>query len=49
MFIEINPIPAKEALHMMGMIELEFRLPICPLQDANREVLRAVLKEYDLT
>jgi len=49
MFIETNPIPAKEALHMMGMIELEFRLPICPLQDANREVLRAVLKEYDLT
>lgn len=48
MFIETNPIPAKEALHMMGMIELEFRLPICPLQDANREVLRGVLKEYNL-
>lgn len=47
-FIETNPIPAKETLHMMGMIELEFRLPICPLQDANREILRGVLKEYKL-
>ncbi len=48
MFIETNPIPAKEALHMMGLIELEFRLPICPLQDANREILRGVLQEYNL-
>jgi 4-hydroxy-tetrahydrodipicolinate synthase len=48
LFIETNPIPVKEALHMMGMLELEFRLPMCPLQDANREILRGVLKEYNL-
>jgi 4-hydroxy-tetrahydrodipicolinate synthase len=48
LFIETSPIPVKEALHMMGMIELEFRLPMCPLQDANREVLRGVLKDYNL-
>jgi len=48
MFIETNPIPAKEALHMMGMLELEFRSPICPLQDANREILRIGLKDYKL-
>ncbi len=48
MFIETNPIPAKEALHLMGLIELEFRLPICPLQDTNRETLRGVLTEYNL-
>ncbi len=48
MFIETNPIPAKEALHMMGMLELEFRLPMCPLMAANREILRGVLKEYKL-
>ncbi|MBW6514438.1 MAG: 4-hydroxy-tetrahydrodipicolinate synthase [Candidatus Syntrophosphaera sp.] len=48
LFIETSPIPVKEALHMMGLIELEFRLPMCPLQDANREVLRGVLKEYNL-
>lgn len=48
MFIETNPIPAKEALHMMGMLELEFRSPICPLMDANREILRQGLKDYKL-
>ncbi len=48
LFIETSPIPVKEALHMMGRCELEFRLPMCPLQDANREILRGVLKEYDL-
>jgi len=48
MFIETNPIPAKEALHMMGLIELEFRLPICPLQTKNRDILREGLKTYRL-
>ena len=48
MFIETNPIPVKEALHMMGMLQLEFRLPMCPLMDNNREILHNVLKEYKL-
>jgi len=48
MFIETNPIPAKEALAMMGLIEPEFRLPICRLLDKNREALRGILKDYDL-
>lgn len=48
MFIETNPIPAKEALHMMGLIGLEFRLPMCPLQESNRAVLGQVLREYGL-
>ncbi len=48
MFIETNPIPAKEALAMMGMIEPEFRLPMCNLLDANKITLQKVLKEYDL-
>jgi len=48
MFIETNPIPVKEALHMMGMLELEFRLPMCPLMDNNREILHNVLSEYKL-
>lgn len=48
LFIETSPIPVKEALHMMGMIELEFRLPMCPLQDNNRAILKDVLKEYQL-
>ncbi|HNX36826.1 MAG TPA: 4-hydroxy-tetrahydrodipicolinate synthase [Candidatus Cloacimonadota bacterium] len=48
MFIETNPIPAKEALHMMGKCELEFRLPMCPLTESNRAVLRQSLVEYRL-
>lgn len=48
MFIETNPIPAKEALHLMGMLELEFRSPICPLMESNRSILKAGLKEYNL-
>jgi 4-hydroxy-tetrahydrodipicolinate synthase len=48
MFIETNPIPAKTALGMMGKIEPEFRLPLCPMSDANREKLGRVMKEYGL-
>src|SRR5207253_2489097 len=39
-FIETNPIPVKEAMAMMGMVEPEFRLPMCRMGAANRERLR---------
>src|SRR5690349_13863467 len=39
-FIETNPIPIKEAMAMAGMIEPEFRLPMCRMGDANRETDR---------
>ena len=48
MFIETSPIPAKEALHLMGYCELEYRSPICPLTQASRNTLISVLKEYKL-
>lgn len=48
MFYETNPIPVKEALGMMGMIEPEFRLPLSRMSDANRERLRSVLHQYGL-
>ena len=47
-FLETNPIPIKEAMAMAGMIEPEFRLPMCRMSDANRERLRAVLTQYSL-
>jgi 4-hydroxy-tetrahydrodipicolinate synthase len=47
-FIETNPIPIKEAMAMAGMLEPEFRLPMCRMADANRERLRAVLRQYAL-
>ncbi|RLC50594.1 MAG: 4-hydroxy-tetrahydrodipicolinate synthase [Candidatus Cloacimonadota bacterium] len=48
MFIETNPIPVKESLHLMGLIERELRLPMCKLQDENLEILKVVLNEYKL-
>ena len=47
-FLETNPIPIKEAMALAGMIEPEFRLPMCRMSDANREKLRAILKPYGL-
>ncbi|OQA40336.1 MAG: 4-hydroxy-tetrahydrodipicolinate synthase [Candidatus Omnitrophica bacterium ADurb.Bin314] len=43
-FIETNPIPAKTALGMMGMIKPELRLPLCEMKPENVKKLRAVLK-----
>ena len=43
MFIETNPIPVKAAMAMRGLIEEEYRLPLCPLSDKNREALRQIL------
>jgi 4-hydroxy-tetrahydrodipicolinate synthase len=43
MFMETNPIPIKEAMAMAGMIRAEWRLPMCPMSDANRDRLRKAL------
>jgi 4-hydroxy-tetrahydrodipicolinate synthase len=48
MFIETNPIPVKTALALMGKITEEFRLPLCPMADANKEKLRKALTDYGL-
>ena len=48
LFIETNPVPVKEALHMMGAIESEMRLPLVPLADDNRQKLRSVLSSHGL-
>jgi 4-hydroxy-tetrahydrodipicolinate synthase len=47
-FLETNPIPIKEAMAMAGMLEPEFRLPMCRMSDANRQTLRGVLGQYGL-
>ncbi|MBI5695107.1 MAG: 4-hydroxy-tetrahydrodipicolinate synthase [Nitrospirae bacterium] len=48
MFFETNPIPVKTALGMMGKINPELRLPLCPMSEGNTEKLRNVLKAYGL-
>ncbi len=47
-FLETNPIPIKEAMAMAGMIEPEFRLPMCRMSDGNREKLRSVIRQFGL-
>lgn len=40
LFIEVNPIPVKEALNLMGKDVGGYRLPLCPMTEAHRETLR---------
>ena len=47
-FIEVNPVPIKEALYYMGMISEEFRLPLCPLSEQNAATLRGALESYGI-
>ncbi|MFA5423395.1 MAG: 4-hydroxy-tetrahydrodipicolinate synthase [Phycisphaerae bacterium] len=43
-----NPIPIKTAVAMLNLASDELRLPMTPLDDANKEVLRRALTEYGL-
>lgn len=43
LFIETNPVPVKAALVMMGVVQEEYRLPLVPMSQKNREALRATL------
>lgn len=44
LFIEVNPIPVKEAMNMLGMNAGGYRLPLCGMEEKNREVLRQALR-----
>lgn len=48
LFYETNPIPVKEALGLMGKIDPELRLPLCPMAQDTRDKLIRVLKEAGL-
>ena len=45
MFVETNPIPVKAALALRGLVDEEYRLPLCPPSDKNREFLRQILAD----
>src|SRR5687767_10837098 len=48
-FIESNPIPAKAALKMMGVLENDtVRPPLAPITPGNRSKLETILKECGL-
>ncbi|HJT21031.1 MAG TPA: 4-hydroxy-tetrahydrodipicolinate synthase [Nitrospira sp.] len=48
LFYETNPIPVKEALGMMGKIDPELRLPLCPMGADTKNQLTRVLKDMGL-
>ncbi|MCF7916932.1 MAG: 4-hydroxy-tetrahydrodipicolinate synthase [Candidatus Omnitrophica bacterium] len=48
LFVETNPIPAKAALKLMGMIEGNLRLPLYRMEPSNLTKLKKTLKEYRL-
>jgi 4-hydroxy-tetrahydrodipicolinate synthase len=48
-FIESNPIPAKTALKMMGVLQSDtVRPPLAPITESNRRKLAAILKDCGL-
>lgn len=48
MFYETNPIPVKTSLALMGKMDGEMRLPLCPMAPANLEKLKMALQAYGL-
>jgi 4-hydroxy-tetrahydrodipicolinate synthase len=48
LFIEVNPIPVKAALALMGKIEYEYRLPLCKMAEDNFEKLKNTMVDYGL-
>jgi len=48
LFIETNPIPVKGALEMMGKISGEIRMPLTPLSEKVRPILREELERLGL-
>jgi 4-hydroxy-tetrahydrodipicolinate synthase len=48
LFLEVNPIPVKAALALMGKINGEYRLPLCRMSEGNFETLKKVMTDYGL-
>lgn len=48
LFIEVNPIPVKEALNMTGWNVGPCRLPLCEMSEEHKSALRAALANHGL-
>ncbi len=46
LFIEVNPIPVKTAMNILGFNVGECRMPLCSMEDKNVETLKEVMKDY---
>ncbi len=48
LFCEVNPIPVKTAMAELGMCDIEMRLPLCEMDDANKARLLSEMKTVGL-
>lgn len=48
LFIEVNPIPVKTAMNVLGYDVGGLRMPLCDMSDKNLELLKTALKNYGL-
>ena len=48
LFTDVNPIPVKEAMNLMGMDAGECRLPLYPMEDGAKEKLAQLLRRHGL-
>lgn len=48
LFIDVNPIPVKEALNMMGIAAGTCRLPLCDMEQAKKDALAEALRSAGL-
>jgi 4-hydroxy-tetrahydrodipicolinate synthase len=47
-FVESNPIPVKEGMAMMGLLEPVYRLPMCRASEQNRARIEKILESAGL-
>lgn len=48
LFIEVNPIPVKTAMNLMGFKAGELRMPLCDMMESNLEKLKIAMKNHNL-
>jgi 4-hydroxy-tetrahydrodipicolinate synthase len=48
LFIDVNPIPVKAAMNLMGMNVGKCRMPLVDMSDKNMDILRNTMKEYGI-
>ena len=48
LFCEVNPIPVKAAVNLMGFEVGPLRMPLTEMEDANKENLKAAMKDFGI-
>ena len=48
LFCEVNPVPVKTAMGLMGLCADEMRLPLCEMEENNKEKLAAALRNHGI-